>query len=61
MEWQPIETAPKDEMLLLAGEFDCQGDWRIKVGYWDEDTKKWKVFGASWTPSHWMPLPDPPH
>ena len=61
MEWQPIETAPKDEMLLLAGELDGPGDWRIKIGYWDEDLQRFKIFGASWEPSRWMPLPDPPH
>jgi uncharacterized protein with PIN domain len=30
----------------------------IKVGgYWDG---RWNVFGASWEPTHWMPLPAPP-
>lgn len=61
MEWQPIETAPKDEMLLLAGELDGPGDWRIKIGYWDEDRQSFKIFGASWEPSKWMLPPDPPH
>lgn len=54
-EWQPIETAPHDEVLLLAYEFDRPGDWRIKVGgYWNGG---WEVFGASWTPTRWKPLP----
>lgn len=56
--WKPIETAPSDKMLLLAAEFDRPGDWRIKVGGCWDDT--WEVFGASWTPTHWMPLPSAP-
>lgn len=58
MNWQPIETAPKETALLLATEFFGAGDWRIKCGsfYGGE----WHVWGASWTPSHWMPLPAAP-
>jgi hypothetical protein len=56
--WQHISTAPREELLLLAAEFDFPGDWRIKVGgYWNG---QWNVFGASWTPTRWMPLPAVP-
>lgn len=58
--WQPIETAPKDAVVLLAAEFDCPGDWRIKCGTWIPDEKAWRVWGASWIPTRWMPLPAPP-
>lgn len=61
--WQPIETAPADTILLLAAEFDHPGDWRIKVGYkqvFDETDHQWHVFGASWIPTRWMPLPPTP-
>lgn len=58
--WRPIETAPTEEIVLLAGEFDFPGDWRIKCGYFSLDRDGWHVFGASWTPTHWMPLPPPP-
>ncbi|MCO4152015.1 DUF551 domain-containing protein [Citrobacter freundii] len=34
------------------------GDWRQKVGYYLAG--KWTVYGASWTPTHWMPLPAAP-
>lgn len=61
-EWQKIETAPKDTLLLLA----C-ANWPLMVkgrpvpikvgGYWDD---QWNIFGASWVPTHWMPLPNPP-
>ena len=58
--WQDIATAPKGKMLLLAAEFDGPGDWRIKVGYYDEALREWRIWGASWTPTHFMPLPPPP-
>ena len=61
--WQPIETAPKDRLLLLAW-----ADWApsimrgepcpVKVGgYWEN---AWHVYGASWWPTHWQELPAPP-
>ncbi|WP_428978277.1 DUF551 domain-containing protein [Oricola thermophila] len=58
-EWRLIETAPKDALLLLACEF-MPNDWRIKIGGWREDVGGWQIFGASWEPTHWMPLPAPP-
>lgn len=62
--WQPIETAPKDEFILLAAEFDGPGDWRIKTGEYrtqpDEYGRHWHPLGASWTPTRWMTLPPPP-
>ncbi|MGN4188742.1 Lar family restriction alleviation protein [Burkholderia gladioli] len=45
--------------VLVAVEFFGAGDWRIKVGYLGEEGG-WHVFGGSWTPTHWMPLPEPP-
>lgn len=57
--WQTIETAPKDKMLILSisphnGFLECP----IKVGgFWNG---RWNVFGASWGPTHWMPLPSGP-
>ena len=73
MKWQPIETAPKDgtEILLLipldwqsstiieprigkgryvaTGWFTCEG-WLNRLGQWVNEE----------TPTHWMPLPEPP-
>lgn len=72
MNWQPIETAPRDgtEILLFQA---IQYGVMMRVGNWDErgehiDTGK-RV--AGWTeaddgyigciePTHWMPLPEPP-
>lgn len=58
--WIPVsERMPDDNSdVLCTAEFDGPGDWRRKVGYWHEG--KWVVYGASWTPTHWMPLPAGP-
>lgn len=58
--WIPVsERMPEgSEEVLCAKEFDGPGDWRKKVGYWLAG--KWTVYGASWTPTHWMPLPAAP-
>lgn len=58
-EWRTMESAPKERMVLMAAEFDCVGDWRIKVGGW-HDAGHWFVCGASWTPTMWRDLPPPP-
>ena len=57
-EWHLIETAPMLKTVLLAVEFDGPGDWRIKCGSFYSN--EWHVFGASWKPTHWMPLPRSP-
>lgn len=58
--WIPVsERMPeKADEVLCAKEFDGPGDWRQKVGYYLAG--KWTVYGASWTPTHWMPLPAAP-
>lgn len=67
--WQPIETAPKDGWFLAFR------DNRIILCHWDDDryatTKPKPFWGGSdyprgmrfmrdCTPTHWMPLPEPP-
>ncbi|HFZ1111770.1 TPA: DUF551 domain-containing protein [Citrobacter koseri] len=58
--WIPVsERMPeKADEVLCAKEFDGPGDWSRKVGYYLAG--KWTVYGASWTPTHWMPLPAAP-
>ena len=68
-EWRPIETAPKDEFVLLAGP---SGYTTIETvfttgrmcsdyhaGRWidhaNDDLTDW-----GFNPTHWMPLPKPP-
>ena len=49
------------ETVLVAVEFDGPGDWRIKCGgITNANDRLWTVFGASWTPTHWQPLPAAP-
>ena len=66
-EWQPIETAPKDMSILLYDPLY----WRIDVGErssigegkWLHYHERWTLFRnskASTSPTHWMPLPEPP-
>jgi hypothetical protein len=65
-EWQPIETAPKDESVLgyLPG-------WGIEIGainsddeddvYWVDNPEDGFLYpGEPFFPTHWMPLPSPP-
>jgi len=58
--WHSTEDVepPTNIPLLVAVEFDCPGDWRIKVGAFQQGY--WRIHGASWTPTHWMPLPAAP-
>ncbi len=57
--WQRLITAPSEQFVLVAAEFDYPGDWRIKIGYLNE-RGVWHVLGASWEPTHWAPLPAAP-
>ena len=62
MEWQQIETAPKDGTeILLACALPLVD---IGLCYWRNDNV---MVGWTWglgkefrNPTHWMPLPDPP-
>lgn len=63
MDWQPIETAPKDgtKILLYAVIWPD-----VAVGSWDESNNGWMLYpdsedsGRERNISHWMPLPEPP-
>jgi hypothetical protein len=61
--WQPIETAPKDGSPILA----YQPDGGCVVISWVEYFDGGGVWTVDWvdgaeppTPTHWMPLPEPP-
>jgi hypothetical protein len=65
--WQPIETAPKDGTPILITrptEWQCEEGWHVVR--WDDDW--WQVHDGKFDcplrgpdPTHWMPLPVPPH
>ena len=75
-EWQPIETAPKDETVIwLYAEDVCWiGAWSNPI--FDEFPGKWRTQGyvpddmdgarlaltsREIIPTHWQPLPEPPN
>lgn len=69
MEWQPIETAPKDGTWVLvwgppAEDSDDDGPAAVVRwnGYfWEMDaTDDRGEFSPPFCETHWMPLPEPP-
>ena len=68
-EWQPIETAPNDRLILLAvrsgddrrtfvaeRSIADKGDhWQITTGW-----TGWSKLHEGWEATHWMPPPPPP-
>lgn len=80
MEWQPIETAPRDGTVILAY---CPeyGMRQTEMGRYREGSPgyaRWEMGDGprnygwvwieekhnsahTWKPTHWMPLPPPPH
>ena len=66
MEWQPIETAPKDGTSILIYAEDS-----VIEAYFSDDLNEWSPVtldchgcgccGMDYpTPEYWMPLPDAP-
>jgi hypothetical protein len=57
-QWQPIETAPKDEsvLLLLENPRNIIEAYMTETGWVD----CWCSYVAPYKPTHWMPLPEPP-
>lgn len=81
VQWQPIETAPKDGTNILVSAFHDNGLGEIyeeggkpDVVHWSPTTKRaddgaeinWVARGTrlrssgAFSPTHWMPLPEPP-
>lgn len=67
VEWQPIETAPKDGTLILIyamsrNERECR--FIDTAFFTDEKTwdglDMWFCGTSSHPATHWMPLPEPP-
>ena len=73
MNWQPIETAPKDGTILIGkiSNENSDLDHEIKWFFGWCSLYKWEWAGmrkATWLklneehqPTHWMPLPKDPH
>lgn len=74
MNWQPIETAPKDgtRVDLWMHDVDHPAGYRMADARWEDD--RWQVAWRFWVEgggqdskgrwhiraTHWMPLPEPP-
>ncbi len=61
VQWQPIETAPRDGTGFLA----CVGKWQT-VCCWNKHRNNWCAVAPGYPnyesgeyPTHWRPLPDP--
>ena len=65
-EWQPIETAPRDGApVLIACVGECGTKWMYvawsKRSAWRFcERKDGSYYAVHDTPTHWMPLPEPP-
>lgn len=61
-EWQPIETAPRDGRVILAGYWRDEGWWSdLYDATPDEFAADDHGFTRDLAPlTHWMPLPEPP-
>lgn len=75
-EWQPIETAPKDETYIAAiaridGKWSAVSTiaWNVYLGAWADHIapNEWadrhhmpRAKAVVVQPTHWMPLPEPP-
>lgn len=67
MEWQPIETAPKNGSILLVTdkeEMYLAGWWNWSFVFPTRGTDAWRVVGSDRgdgceiiNPTHWLPLP----
>lgn len=55
--WQPIETAPKDGIVVLVYDPNSWFKDPINVDWYSLNPD---TFGWCGTPTHWMPLPAPP-
>jgi len=67
--WQDIESAPKDETVIICFDEPFFGEMTKETfyGYYDSEDNDW-FFKAPWSVNpikahrvtHWQPLPEPP-
>ncbi len=71
MDWQPIDTAPKDgtQVYLFHSGAIFQGNTFTPKGQWNEATQEWDMSSYPFSqcgrflitkPDLWCPLPAPP-
>ena len=66
-EWQPIETAPKNGVRVLCADGDdvataewTNARWVVSPTVWEGDGEYGGLADLEFSPTHWMPLPEPP-
>lgn len=74
-EWKPIETAPKDKIIIMYAKYPTPFSflgghsefYHVKVGLWNRSQDCWfeatdrDIGGMNMMiPTRWMPLPQPP-
>lgn len=65
-DWQPIETAPrihnKDILVYRPNGIINEHIPKVGVDYWSTSLGNcWAKSNSQKQPTHWMPLPEPPH
>lgn len=75
MLWQPIETAPKDGRDVILALVNTRGHSESPaLAYWNDEDRSTDHYQSGWyestfsdctyrvkfTPTHWMPIPEPP-
>jgi len=62
-EWLKIETAPEDEIILLAQpDNEVSGVWQIRIGYKSKQYSDFVALGCrDFAPTHWSKTPAGPH
>lgn len=60
MEWQPIETAPKGERVLVYFPRTGRKEAMIIAASNPTGSQWWAKHIGNLFPTHWMPLPEPP-
>lgn len=60
MDWQPIETAPKDGVPVLTYTGDMYETEAYVVMWWSGGVWRCLFDKGPFCPEHWMPLPEPP-
>lgn len=58
--WQDIETAPKDGATKIICDRPAYKTYAVAISEKDGGVLE-PVHASAWTPTHWMPLPAPPH
>ena len=68
LQWQPINSAPKDRAILTYGRLPgshgyYDEEWCYSISKWAGNgwsSQRSMAYGSAFIPTHWMPLPEKP-